>query len=360
MKKIYFTPGPTELYPAVKDAIEDALGNHICSVNHRSSEFIEIYRKADSELRKLLGIPRRYRIMFLSSATECMDRLVQNCVESRSHHFVNGAFSERFYKTSLELGRNASSSIAEHGNGFSEMHLENGLDDAEMICVTMNETSTGVAIPEAEVSRLKEANPDALLAADVVTAVPYVRPDFSKIDAAFFSVQKGFGMPAGLGVLIAGERVLEKAASLKSKGVSLGSYHNLLTLAEYADKFQNPETPNVLSIYLIGRVAEYLNSYGIERTISETESKSEKLYAAIEESKRLEALVRNEKFRSNTVIVAKAGDGQSEVKQRLLEAGYVIGSGYGKYKDTEIRIANFPMHKPEDADEIAGVLRSMK
>lgn len=355
MRKIYFTPGPTELYPVVHDAVKDALNNHVCSINHRSSEFIEIYRTADSALRELMGIPEGHRILFLSSATECMDRLIQNCVEKKSHHFVNGAFAERFYRTSLELGRSATATEAEHGHGFD---FETGyiFPETEMICVTQNETSSGVAVPMENIYSLKQNNPQSLLAIDIVTSAPYIKPDFNLIDAAFFSVQKGFGMPAGLGVVIANEKTVERAHKLRSKGVNIGSYHNLITLFEYADKFQNPETPNVLGIYLLGRVCDYLNEYGAERMRAETEAKAAVLYNAVENSLMLKPLVKNPADRSMTIVIAEAGEMQKAVKEELMNNGYVVGSGYGKYKDTEIRIANFPMHKPEDVNAISKIL----
>ncbi len=355
MRKIYFTPGPTELYPVVHDAAKDALNNHVCSINHRSSEFIEIYKTTDSALRELMGIPEGHRILFLSSATECMDRLIQNCVEKKSHHFVNGSFAERFYRTSLELGRTATATEAEHGHGFE---IEGGISfpEAEMICVTQNETSSGVAVSMESIYRLKQHNPQALLAIDIVTSAPYIKPDFNLIDTAFFSVQKGFGMPAGLGVLIANEKTAERTHKLKSKGVNIGSYHNLITLFEYADKFQNPETPNVLGIYLLGRVCGYLNEYGAERMRAETEAKAAELYKAVENSPALKPLVRNPADRSMTIVIADAGEKQRAIKEELLNNGYVVGSGYGKYKDREIRIANFPMHKPEDVKAISEIL----
>jgi phosphoserine aminotransferase len=256
----------------------------------------------------------------------------------------------------LELGRNAKAVKAEHGHGF-EFESGYSFPEAEMICVTQNETSSGVAVPMESIYRLKQDNPDALLAIDIVTSAPYVKPDFSMVDAAFFSVQKGFGMPAGLGVLIANEKTAERAHKLKSKGVNIGSYHNLITLFEYADKFQNPETPNVLDIYLLGKVCGYLNDYGAEKMRTETEAKAVELYKAIENSPALKPLVRNPSDRSMTIVIADAGEKQRAVKEVLLNNGYVVGSGYGKYKDREIRIANFPMHKPEDVKAITEILR---
>lgn len=355
MKKIFFTPGPTELYPVVHNEVVHALNSGICSINHRSTEFIDIYRHTDLQLRKLMSIPDGFLIMFLSSATECMDRLIQNCVAERSYHFVNGAFSERFYRTAVELRKEASSILVEHGHGF-ELEEVPDMHKPEMICITQNETSTGVCVPMEDIYSIRKAYPDALIAIDIVTAAPFIRPDFRKIDAAFFSVQKGFGMPAGLGVLIANDRCIAKAHSLKDSGVPIGSFHNLISLAEYAGKYQNTETPNLLGIYLLGKVCEHLNSIGHEKIAKETSEKAEMLYDALEKSPHAAPLVRDKRVRSKTVIVVQAGERQAELRKLAYDAGYIVGSGYGKYKSSEIRIANFPMHLKEDVAALSEIL----
>ena len=357
MRKIFFTPGPTELHPIVHEAIAQALKDQVCSINHRSKKFVEIYRSTDIALRSLLNIPDDYLILFLGSATECMDRLVQNCVIKSSHHFVNGAFAERFYKTAIELGKNSTATTVEHGSGFDFKELPD-LTNSEMICFTQNETSSGVATDLEKIYEVKEKYPGAIVVIDVVTSVPYIEPDFSKLDAAFFSVQKGFGMPAGLGVLLVNRSCIERAKLLKDGGGNIGSYHNLLSLAEYAEKYQNTETPNVLAIYLLGKVSEYLLEYGKEKMRIETEAKANLLYSELDSCDNIQALVKKPDERSKTIIIAQAGDKQSEIKQKLFDSGYIVGSGYGKFKDSEIRIANFPMHKMEDVNKIADVLSS--
>ncbi|MEO8448105.1 MAG: aminotransferase class V-fold PLP-dependent enzyme, partial [bacterium] len=229
MEKVFFTPGPTQLYPEVRTFINQALDDNILSLNHRSKEFTEIFRSTCDSLRLLLNIPSDFHIFFLSSATECMDRIIQNVVEKNSFHFVNGAFAERFYKTAVELNKNAVKAEVNYGDGFKfdETKISN---DPELIAFTQNETSTGVALNPDDIYRIKEQFPDAIVAVDIVTSAPYVDLDYTKIDCAFFSVQKGFGMPAGLGVLIVNDKCIEKAKSLKQRNISIGSYHNFLAL----------------------------------------------------------------------------------------------------------------------------------
>ena len=50
-----------------------------------------------------------------------------------------------------------------------------------------------------------------LLAVDAVSSLPYPDFDYTKLDSVFFSVQKGFGLPSGLGVWMANDKCLAKA-----------------------------------------------------------------------------------------------------------------------------------------------------
>ncbi|MBI5635374.1 aminotransferase class V-fold PLP-dependent enzyme [Candidatus Micrarchaeota archaeon] len=102
-QKIFFTPGPSQLLPAVELEIPNAVKNGVCSISHRGKEFKEIFSNTKAQLSKLLGIPSGHKIFFLSSATEGMERIVQNTVGKNSFHFVNGGFSKKFLEVSDEL-----------------------------------------------------------------------------------------------------------------------------------------------------------------------------------------------------------------------------------------------------------------
>jgi len=355
MKTTYFTPGPTELYPEVGHYLQQGIKENLCSINHRSKEFIDIYKHTHHSLKKLLNLPDNYAIFFLNSATECMDRIIQNCVESTSFHFINGAFAERFCKTSVELHKKIEKIELEYGRGFNFKDLIY-FSYPELFCITQNETSTGVAIDPEDIYNLKKHFPESLIAVDIVTSAPYVNIDYNKIDCAFFSVQKGFGLPAGLGVLMVNFKCIEKAIYLKSKNISIGSYHNFLSLYENAVKYQTTETPNVLGIYLLGKVCEDMIKRGIENIRKETEEKSKLLYDFFDGHGSLKLFVKDPSDRSQTIINIETGKKQAEIKKKLSDNGIIVGSGYGNMKETQIRIANFPMHKIEDVRKIIRVL----
>lgn len=353
--KKYFTCGPTELYPVVKEHIAEALDKKIPSISHRGKEFESIFKFAIDELKKLMGIPDDFMIFFSSSGTECMERILENLVEDCSFHFVNGSFSERFYKIAKELKKNPLQQQVDFGRGF-DFDRVNIPSNIEMLCLTQNETSSGVAIPMKAISDLKNKYPDKLIAIDVVTSAPYQKIDFSKVDVAFFSVQKGFGMPPGLGVTIIRNSCIEKTISLREANYNIGTYNNFIDAAGYYAKNQTTVTPNTLGIYLIGRVSEYLNTIGIDKVRHDTEEKAKLLYDYFFTRKDMKLFVENPFDRSKTIIVVDCFAKQPEIKKYLAENGFIVSSGYGKFKDIQIRIANFPMHSIEDVSKMIEVL----
>jgi phosphoserine aminotransferase len=342
---VNFTPGPSQLYFTAADHVRQAFKENIPSLSHRSKSFEKISFEATNGLRELLGIPSSHFIFFTSSATEIWERVIQNLVHQKSSHLINGSFSKRFYEISLQLNKAAEKIEVKEGQGFSQ--TVNFSEDTELIAITHNETSTGVSLPLDFIHGFREKYPNALIAVDAVSSLPYPKFDFTKIDSLFFSVQKGFGLPAGLGVWIVNEACVNKAEQLLTKGISIGSYHTIPALKSFAEKNQTPETPNVLGIYLLSKVVEDFLRRGVETLRRETEYKAAILYQALNEHKLLNTFVSDKSFQSKTVIVADCQSHTERLVSFLNERGLAPGDGYGPSKKTQLRFANFPAHSKE-------------
>jgi Phosphoserine aminotransferase len=260
----FFTVGPSALFPTCNEHIQDALAMDVASISHRSTAFRDIYQHTDAQLRLLLSIPNNYQIYFLPSATEIWERILLNTVQQFSFHFVQGAFSRRFYEFAQALNLTASIHTVQDGWGFDNINSINIPKDTELICLTHNETSSGIKISGMDITTLRNNYPDTLICMDMVSSAPLQDASVSDVDSAFFSVQKAFGMPAGLGVWIVNERMINKAKLLKDNNKPMGAHHTLLSFAKHYEKFETPSTPNVLAIYVLGKIAEDLNEIGIE------------------------------------------------------------------------------------------------
>lgn len=355
--KTNFTPGPSQLYFTVEDHARKAFKDQIPSLSHRSKQFEDISRSATEGLRTLLSIPSNFSIVFTGSASEIWERIIQNLTEHTSHHLVNGAFSQKFYDTALQLNRKPTITLAELGKCFDES-IEVPL--TELIAFTHNETSTGVSMPLAVINKISNDNPSALIAVDAVSSLPFPEFDYSRVDSVFFSVQKGFGLPAGLGVWIVNEKCIDKAEQLLSKGISIGSYHSLPGLISNARKNQTPETPNVLGIYLFSKVVDDMNRRGIQTIRRETEYKAAILYQALDNHPVVKPFVKLQADRSKTVIVAECGEHTESLTRHLIQKGMLPGDGYGTQKKTQLRFANFPAHSREQYELLVDSINEFK
>jgi phosphoserine aminotransferase len=355
--KINFTPGPSQLYFTVESHMRQAFRDGVPSLSHRSKEFEAIFQETTSGLKELLGIPDDFHIFFTGSATEIWERSLQNLVADQSLHFVNGAFSKRYFEIATQLGKNSTKIEAPEGKDFEPtVEIKS---DVELIALTHNETSTGVSLPLAFINQFKSKFPDSLIVVDAVSSLPYPQFDYTKIDSVFFSVQKGFGLPAGLGVWVVNDRCITKAEQLLSKGISIGTYHNLPTLLANGIKHQTPETPNALAIYLLGKVVQDLLRRGIQTIRKETEYKAAILYQALSNHPLMKPFVEEPTLRSQTVIVAETGAHTEHIIKHLQRHQFYPGDGYGSKKKSQLRFANFPTHSKETFERLVDLLEGV-
>ena len=354
---IYFTPGPSEIYFTVPDHLKRAFREGIPSISHRSKQFENIFSQTTGSLRELLGIPSDFVIAFVSSATEIWERSLQSLASEKSFHLVNGAFSKKYFEVAGQLKVKAEKIQVKSGEGFSAVTIPRG---SELIAVTHNETSTGVSTSLDLIHSLREQAPDSLIIVDAVSSLPYPAFDFSKIDSVFFSVQKGFGLPAGLGVWAFSQRCVERAEKLVSTGHMTGTHHSVSSLASFAKKNQTPSTPNVLGIYLLGQVANDFLVRGINTIRKETEYKAAVLYQALEKRTDIRPFVRTNADRSMTVITVDCGTRLVELSAYLSAKNFQLGEGYGEFKDQHLRIANFPAHSKEQVEALADAIEGFQ
>ena len=165
-----------------------------------------------------------------------------------------------------------------------------------------------------------------------------IKLDFKSGDIWFASVQKCFGLPAGLGILICSPKVLECARIENIRN----HYNSLLFLDEMMIKWETTHTPNILGIYLLMRVLESIKPIAdVEKTIQGRYRKWETFFDG--KSRQLNFLIGNKAVRSNTVLAIQATPELiQKVKSKAQKNGFMLGNGYADLKNFTFRIANFP------------------
>ncbi len=334
MTRVSFYPGPSRVYPGVKRYLQDACTEGVVSINHRSEEFVNLCRQTVNLLKARLAIPEHYTIYFVSSATECWEIIAQSLIKTECVHLYNGAFGKKWFDYTGRLKAGARAFPFDLQSHLKPKTYNSG----EVICLTQNETSNGTQVSNKIIQAIQSKNPEHLLAVDATSSMAGAELNFASADIWFASVQKCFGLPAGLALLICSPRALQRAEQIGSRS----HYNSLLFLHEMMQKYQTTHTPNVLDIYLLMRVLESVKPIGkVGKTIKGRYKKWEAFFDA--KSHRLNFLAREKTIRSHTVLaIQTTPEAVSDIKKAAYEAGFLLGNGYGEWKETTFRIANFP------------------
>lgn len=332
---ISFYPGPSRVYSSIPDYVRDAYNEGILSINHRSEEFVRMSERTIGLLKDKLNIPEDYTIFFTCSATESWEIIAQSLITDKSYHIYNGAFGQKWFDYTKRLHPVAVPLPFAVDELLDPRKLI--LEQREgLICITQNETSNGTQVRNETIRSIKEANESYLVAVDATSSMAGIKLDFSAADIWFASVQKCFGLPAGLGLLVCSPSALQRAEAVGEKN----HYNSLTFLIEMMKKWQTSHTPNVLAIYLLMRVLETSSN------IADVHAKTSKRYEdwiSFLDSTPLKHLVANRDVRSLTVIpLAGSPELVTDIKKRAKAEGILLGEGYGQWKPTSFRVANFP------------------
>lgn len=355
MKPVVLAPGPTKVHPEMAQWLQDAVEEGAVWQSHRSPWFLELFAEVTGRVRSLLSIPDTHTILFMNSSNEAWERAMQCTTSNETFHMVGGEFAYRWHQYAGWLGRNAVEWKYSHefDGDFGDVEVP---ETSEAICITNNETSIGLWTPEEQIHKLAKRYPEKIFMVDVVSSMPHCQLDWSLVDVAMWSIQKGFHCTAGLSVVVVSKRALEKADELE-KTQSIGSFHAFNRVAGYAAKNMTAETPNVLAIYLLNKAAKKYQEIGLDALRAGVKERAAAFYAALEETS-FGCLVKEEAYRSPTLFAVNTnGLDANELRAQWAKQNIWTGACYGPLKDGNFRVANFPMHTSEEHEVMLNAIR---
>jgi len=350
---ISFYPGPSRVYDEIPTYVKDAHKKGILSMNHRSEEFVEISKKTVTLLKEKLNIPESYNVFFTTSATECWEIIAQSLISENSLHIFNGAFGEKWFDYTHRLvpGAQAFPFDPESKLDIRKLPLKN----QEVICITQNETSNGTEVNNKLIAAIKRKNSRALVVVDATSSMAGIELNFKSADVWFASVQKCFGLPAGLAVMVCSPQAIQYMKSINEKK----HYNSLAFIHEMMNKWQTTFTPNVLGIYLLMRVLKRRKS--MEHIHKKTIARAIDWQKFFRGTKNLKLHIKNQGVRSLTVLTLTGNpEGITEIKTIAKEAGFLLGEGYGALKSNTFRIANFPAIRNSEIKKLMQFLEKYK
>ena len=333
---ISFYPGPSRVHDEIPQYVKDAHQEGFLSINHRSEEFMKLSEDVIGLLKIKLNIPKDYTIFYTSSATECWEIIAQSLMTGPAFHLYNGAFGKKWYTYTHRIAAGAKKIPFEQEELIDIKKLRFGKDGG-VICITQNETSNGTQVGNDIIRGVKQRYPSHLVAVDATSSMAGIFLDFNAADIWFASVQKCFGLPAGLGLMVCSPAAMQKVQQIGENN----HYNSLSFMGEMMEKWQTPFTPNVLNIYLLYRVLQ--DSKPIGEVHEKTEARYRQWTEFLSGRRSLQHLIANEAVHSYTVIPIKATESLvTAIKSRAKKRGLLLGEGYGDLKASTFRIANFP------------------
>ncbi|NME66921.1 aminotransferase class V-fold PLP-dependent enzyme [Flammeovirga aprica] len=348
---ISFYPGPSKIEPLVKDFMQEAIESQLIEYNHRSPQFMEMMKSCVEAVKYKLNIPKNYTVLFASSATECWEISSQS-FDANFIHIYNGAFGKKWAHYNEQTNKSVTHYAYSPQKRISINKIKVDKGQKNIFCLTNCETSNTTKVHSKTIQKLRSRFPKSLIFVDATSAMSGVNINWLSADFWYASVQKCFGLPAGLSVMVCSPRAIKE---IKQEDFHYNSLHSIYNNSL---KLQTTHTPNILNIYLLKRVME--NRPVISKVHDHLRKRGNHLKKELIKLG-FTPLIDNTQLQSETVIGVKCDPEELEqIKKEALEKGILLGNGYGPWKNNSFRIANFPAHTDDDFEHLISFLKSFK
>jgi phosphoserine aminotransferase len=274
-----FNAGPASMPQAVLEKAQSELlemagtGMSVMEMSHRSKQFEDIVAKAESGIRRLLGVPEDYAILFLQGGASLQFAMLPMNLRrpGRSADYVDtGSWASKAIGEAKILGE---VNIAWSGkkDKYTRIPAPDELDfrpGAEYVHICSNETINGIQWAQFP----KTSTP---LFADMSSDILSRALDVRQFGLIYAGAQKNMG-PSGLALVIIRKDLAERVPAevpmilRYSTHIKDGSLYN---------------TPNTWGIYMVKLTCEWLESQGgVSAMQKVNERKAARLYQMLDSS----------------------------------------------------------------------------
>jgi aspartate aminotransferase-like enzyme len=333
MYKKLFIPGPTHVREKILQAQAAPM------LGHRSKEYADLHAEVTPKLQQMLYTQQRV-YLYTTSSTGVMEGSVRQASAKKVLNTVCGAFSKRWGQITAANGVPCDKVEVPMGQAITPELVDEALakDDYDAITVVMNETSTGLMNPVADIAALVHAKyPDVLILVDAVSCMAGAKIEFDAwgLDVCLAGVQKCFALPPGLTVCAVSDRARERSKQVPNHGYYLAYEH----MDKRYEKHQTPATPAVSLIQALNAQMDDMLAEGLENRWQ----RHKEMAAFVQDwARRYFALYSDERYLSPTVtnVENTRGISVAGLNEELGKRGAMISNGYGDLKEKCFRIAH--------------------
>lgn len=341
-RNFLFVPGPTN----VPDRVLSAM--HRPMEDHRSPVFPKLPLSIFPDLKKVFRTSEGQPFIFAATGTGMWEAALVNTCSPGDKVLATryGQFCHLFIDCAQRLGLQVDIIDVPWGEGAPPDKIEEALrkdtnHEYKGVLVVHNETATGVTSDIAAVRRaIDNAKHPALLYVDGVSSVGSLefRMDDWGVDLAITGSQKGFMLPAGLGLIGVSQKALARRESAKLPRVFF----------DFGDQIKAnatgyfPYTPPVALLYGLRESLDMLLEEGLENVYARHHRLASGVRAAVK-AWGLTACAKDPKWNSDTVtavMVPTGFDGAAVIATAFKKYNLALGAGLAQMAGKLFRIGH--------------------
>jgi len=352
MKRVLFTPGPTELPAEVLAAMARPI------IHHRTDEYRGHFLETTRLLREHLGTTQP--VLTLScSGSGAMEAALVNLLSPGDEAIVveGGKFGDRWRAIGEAYGVTVNRLSVAWGRAATLEETEAALaahPRAKAMFVTHSETSTGALFPVMAMARAARARGVATII-DAVTSfgVYDLGFDASDLDGVVWGSQKGMMIPPGLGFVCLSRRGWELASNSKLPKF----YWNLTKAKSALEKGDTPFTP-AISLVLAARAAMKLMAAEGREAVFERHQRNADATRRAVKALGLSLFAQTPSNALTAVNVPAGVDGEAVAKTMEQRYGAKIAGGQEQLKGKIFRLGHIGYYDEGDILRLVGAFES--
>ena len=321
-------------------------------IAHRGRAFEELFARLEAGLRDVFLTARPVYIS-TSSASGLMEGAVRNAPAGPILSLVNGAFSESLCEDRKGLRTRGGRDRGAVGRDLSTSTTSIAV--SARVVMQPSPSCTPRRRPVRSPTCARSPSWRTITARYASWTVSRgvggaeLRFDAWGLDFALTGSQKALALPPGLAFGVASAEFVRRARDATDRGL----YFDVVEFEEFAAKNQTPATPALSLLYALDAQLSDVLREGIERRwerhVAMREATAAWLKRAVTRVDLDIAILAPEDSRSPTVTTITLPENlkSADVVSAVARRGFVIGGGYGKLKDTTIRIGHMGDHTLE-------------
>jgi alanine-glyoxylate transaminase/serine-glyoxylate transaminase/serine-pyruvate transaminase len=362
-RNFLFVPGPTNVPERVLRAM------HRPSEDHRASDFPALTTPIFQGLKRVFKTTSGQPFIFPASGTGAWEASLCNTLSPGDRVLAArfGMFSHLWIDMAQRLGLQVDILDAEWGEGAPIERYADALaadkgHRIKAVLFTHNETATGVTSDVAGIRRaLDDAGHPALLMVDGVSSIASIdfRMDEWKVDLAVTGSQKGFMLPAGLGIVCASQKALAQSDQAKLHRV----FFDFADMRKANATGYFPYTPSIPMLHGLQESMAMLFEEGLENVFARHHRLAEGTRRAVQ-AWGLEVCARDPKWNSDTVtaiMVPPGINGAEVIDVAYRRYNLALGAGLARMAGKLFRIGHLgDLNELMLAGGIAGAEMAMR